>query len=106
MHDSYTLEGVSSMIDNQAIKKKWKREALFCIKRLRDETDELEHAILDGRSEEAIAIEGVDCIYFLFQALSAKAPNIPLSVAFYKKYESNWSNLKKTEDEKGNVVRR
>jgi len=106
MHDSYTLEQASSMIDEQAIKKKWKRESLYCIKRLRQEADELEHAIIDGCSQEAIAIEGVDCMYFLFQVLSVKAPDIPLSVAFYKKYESNWLNLKKTEDEKGNVIRR
>ena len=106
MHNSYTLEEASSMIDKQAIKKKWKRESLFCIERLREEVNELETAIKEGHTEEAIAIEGVDCMYFLFQVLSAKASKIPLSVAFYKKYESNWLNLKKTEDEFGNKVRR
>lgn len=106
MHASYTLEEASRMIDAQAVKKKWKREALFCIERLRDEVDELETAIKKGYTEEVIAIEGIDCMYFLFQVLSAKASKIPLSVAFYTKYESNWLHLKKTEDELGNKVRR
>ncbi len=106
MHDSYTLETASNMIDEQAIKKKWKREPLYCIKRAHQELDEMEKAIKSGLSPEEITIEGVDVMYFLFQAISNSAPKIPLSVAFYKKYESNWLNLKKTEDKFGKMVRR
>lgn len=106
MHDSYTLEIASNMIDEQAIKKEWKREPLYCIKRAHQELDEMEKAIKAGLSQEEISIEGVDVMYFLFQAISNSAPKIPLSVAFYKKYESNWLNLKKTEDKFGKMVRR
>jgi len=106
MHDSYTLEDTSAMIDKQAIKKQWKREPLYCIKRAHEELDEMEKAIKNGLSPEEVSIEGVDVMYFLFQAISNSAPKIPLSVAFYKKYESNWLNLKKTEDENGKMVRR
>lgn len=106
MHNSYTLEEMASMINGQAIEKKWKRESLFCIKRAHHELDEMKKAIENNLSQEEIAEEGIDVEYFLLQAMLDAAPTIPPSVAFKKKYDSNWIHKKKTEDEEGNVIRR
>ena len=106
MYDSFTLEKTMSMIVEQATKKKWKQDGLYCLDRLIEEAQEMKDAINDGCSEEIIAEEGIDCIYFILQAMADKASSIPPSVAFYNKYESNWVHLKKTLDETGKKVRR
>lgn len=106
MSSNLDLDHIQSMVNDQAIKKKWKTEWKYCIGRARKELDELEEAIDLGKSPEEITLEAIDVIYFVVQVPKDKAPDQSLNRAFNKKYEDNWVQKKKTEDEHGKEVRR
>ncbi len=106
MTDILDLDKIQAMVHAQAVKKGWKTEGKYCVKRAFKELNELKKAIDNGESEENIALEGIDVIYFIVQAIKDKAPNKSLNKAFMDKYEDNWVQKKKTEDEFGKEVRR
>ena len=103
MHDLDTLQ---RLIVKQAVDKGWKQDAMYCIRRTFDELKELEEAIQSNKPAEVIAVEAIDCLYFILQAIENKAPEISMNDMFDKKYYENWSMLKKTEDENGSKVLR
>ncbi len=100
------LDNISNMIHAQAIAKGWKTEGNFCVKRAFEEFNEFAEAIEQKKSPEEIASEAIDIFYFILQAVRDKAKNQSMNTAFLLKYEDNWVKKKKTEDEKGNVVRK
>lgn len=94
------------MVHQQALSKKWKTDGNFCLKRAYKELDELKEALEQGKSPKEIALEIIDVIYFIAQVGQDKAKGVSLNETFLEKYEDNWIQKKKTEDEFGNEVRR
>jgi len=113
VHDLNTIQQAVYL---QAISKKWNTEALFCIKRAKEELNELDIAVQrlkqlpsgsnDPNGKMNVAEECIDVLYFIVQAVRDIAPEISLNDAFELKYNANWINKKKTVDSKGSVVLR
>ena len=101
----YDLDKIQKMVNYQALRKDWKTEKNFCLKRLKQEVKELEEA-LNKQDTLKIGEEAIDVLYFLVQVVKDAAPSISLNASFESKYIANWFNKKKTEDEKGNMVLR
>lgn len=112
----YDLDRIQQAVYIQAVWKKWNMEALFCVKRAKEELNELDIAIQkakelpsgsnDPNGKMNVAEECIDVLYFIVQAVRDVAPEISLDDAFKLKYNANWIKKKKTEDYNGNVVLR
>ena len=102
---NYDLDSIQMNVHLQAISKKWKTSADYCIKRARQELDELEQAV-NQNNKINVGLEVIDVLYFIVQVARAAAPEISLNNSYMKKFNDNWVNKKKTEDENGNEVLR
>lgn len=106
MSEQLDLDVIQRIVNHQAISKGWKTEGDYCLKRAYQELDELKEAVEQEKTKEEITSEIIDIIYFLVQVGLDKAEGISLTKAFLKKLEHNWTHKKKTEDAKGNEVRK
>ena len=90
------LDDLAYLINGQAKAKGWNREKLECIRRAKIELEELEQAIKEKKSGMIVAVEGIDVLYFVLQAVRDHDHNVSIMKAFDKKYEANWTDKKKT----------
>lgn len=106
MNTRYDLDTIQSMIHNQAVIKGWNTKREYMIKRAYDELREVQNAFGNEFDSKECALEIIDVMYFLFQALYDLDSECSLNNAFEKKYNDNWIKKKKTIDDNGVRIRR
>ena len=103
---SASLENYARAVNELARCKGWSRDWRWLVTGYFAESGELVNTIIQGRDEKEIAEEFADVMHYLLQLVKQKCPHSDLDDALNRKIASNYTNLKKTANKKGEVIRK